>query len=471
MSFLSENTVKRVALKYLKAYYKYRPRRNEIRTLTSLDMRTEGGIIADGYYRFRKPDGTFFTATFEATSYHTKNEIQYKLQKAVLFWDGLAISSVISAILFIYGYTGDHFTIKQIGVGPAFGIYLVAQSAVFLMFRMIAGQFHRYRYIYAVEQFKRYHADEQWVAFGEDVFEDPNDKYLRELKHQCIVNGFGLIKVDTHEEPHLLISPSRHEVFKGKRRDLNFLTQGKWFEKMKFKNSPTWWVKTLNFIQNTGGPGSVLRFQKSFWNQILVTTVAMVLAGVIFYREIQDADLVHVDRTTYLEDLSGLKEETFGNGEEKIFVVDTSVNVAVDTQKFWDEDDFRAISGRGVSPRRIAKRKALKGREVIVGQGNEAPITYDCARFSNLRGTIYILSEGIYETASDALERLVILESEGLSVNILWLGCFDEKDTDYAVYLNEFYGSEDTAENQFFKFSQIDSIDFNDLKIKTLEIE
>ena len=65
----------------------------------------------------------------------------------------------------------------------------------------MAKGFPRYRYIYAVEQFKKYHADEQWVAIGEDVFENPNDKYLKELKKQCVYNGFGLISMGVCRSP------------------------------------------------------------------------------------------------------------------------------------------------------------------------------------------------------------------------------------------------------------------------------
>lgn len=450
----------------MKAYYKYRLRKKEVTTISKLDVRTSGGIIADGYYSFRKPDNQIFSATFEATSYHTKSEVQYRLQKAVFFWDGLAIASLLTAFILAYGYSYDHFTIKQIGLFASISLCLISLITIMFLFRLVAAQFHRYRYIYAVEQFKRYHADEQWVAYGEDVFENPDDKYLRELKHQCVLNGFGLLKVDKQREPHVLITPARHETFKGKRQSMSFLAQGKWLEKMSFNNAPPWWQKGLNFLKNTGGPGSVLRFQKSFWNQVLVTTISFCLMGVIFYREIQDADLVHVDRTTYLEDLTELDKK--GNDEEaKIFVVDTAVNVAVDEQNWWD-DDVETKDQKPTSQKAIKSQTKKKG-EIIVGQGNEASVTYDCSRFFNLNGTKYIITEGSYSQTKDALIRLTNLENSGLTANILWLGCFSDTENDYVVYFNEFYNSEKEAYDQMNYYFMMDDIDFNDLKIKTIQ--
>jgi hypothetical protein len=438
-----------------------------VTTLSKLDVRTSDGIIADGYYSFRNPDNSIFTSTFEATSYHTKKEIQYRLQKAVFFWDGLAISSVVTAALFSYGYTYNHFTIKQIGLLGAFSICILSLVTIMLIFRLFASQFHRYRYIYAIEQFKQYHADEQWIAYGEDVFENPDDKYLKEVKQQCVRNGFGLIKVDKKLEPHVLITPSRHEVFKGKRQVLSFQTQRKWLEKMEFENAPTWWRKSLNLLKNSGGPGSVLRFQKSFWNQVLVTLAAFSLMSVIFYREIQDADLIHVDRTTYLEDFS-VSEKSRKEQEAGIFVVDTSVQVKVENQTWWDED----VTGKSSKGEEKAIENELppKGRDIIVGQGNSAPVTYDCSRFYNLNGKKFIISDGIYGNTIDALERLVILESNGLTANILWLGCFSKEETDYAVYLNEFYSSEKEAQRELRELLKMDNVEFADLKTRSIEL-
>ncbi|MDF1865349.1 MAG: hypothetical protein P1U70_10975, partial [Saprospiraceae bacterium] len=70
-------------------------------------------------------------------------------------------------------------------------------------------------------------------------------------------------------------------------------------------------------------------------------------------------DLVHVDRTTYLEDLTELDKK--GNDEEaKIFVVDTAVNVAVDEQNWWD-DDVETKDQKPTSQKAIKSQTKKKG--------------------------------------------------------------------------------------------------------------
>mgnify|MGYP007059414263 FL=1 len=188
MENLTENNIKRAALSFLKSYYRYRPRAGD--TQSSIDMRGEGGIIADGFLSFQKEDGQNFLATFEATSYNTKNEVIYKVERDLLFLDSFTFALLGTAAFFTYAYIKDILTVKEIGLWATVGINLGLAVALFLFYRIIFSPWNRYRYIYAVEQFKKYHADEQWIALGEDVFANPEDPFLEELRKQCIQNGF-----------------------------------------------------------------------------------------------------------------------------------------------------------------------------------------------------------------------------------------------------------------------------------------
>ncbi|MEO1714442.1 MAG: hypothetical protein AAFU60_14010, partial [Bacteroidota bacterium] len=77
---ITEDQVKRAALRFLKGYYRHWPRKNG-ETIVKLDLRGEGNIIADGFLQFQKEDDSPFTATFEATSYAAKNEVLYKVER------------------------------------------------------------------------------------------------------------------------------------------------------------------------------------------------------------------------------------------------------------------------------------------------------------------------------------------------------------------------------------------------------
>ena len=62
---ITESDVKKVTLRFLKHYYRFRPRSRD--AFISADMRGMGGIVADGYLGFPQDDGQLFIATFEAT--------------------------------------------------------------------------------------------------------------------------------------------------------------------------------------------------------------------------------------------------------------------------------------------------------------------------------------------------------------------------------------------------------------------
>lgn len=463
--FLSENTIKEVALKFLKAYYKYRPRKREDVSVSSLNMRTAGGIIADGFYAFKKPDATPYVATFEATSYHTKDEIKYKIQKALLFWDGLAVSSLLAACVLTYGYVYNHFTIKQIGLTMGIGLVLVNLLVFYFLFRLLASKLRRYRYIYAIEQFKKYHADEQWCAFGEDVFEDKEDKYLNELKDQCVYNGFGLVRIDKDLKYHVVITPARHEVFSGKRSSMKFITQGTWYNNLAQEPSPGVFDKLKKKFGFNTSTNNVLRFQKSYWPQLISTGIAFALIAIIFYREIQDADLVFVDRTVYLEDLSQL---TTGEEQEpSLFVVDTAVNAVPRKETWWDDD---------VSPQIPLKSKPAKkaipqkGEDIYVENESDEILTYDCSRFYNLGGRKYIVEEGIYDNINLAQKRLNELKDKDLDVSILWIGCFSKTEKGYSIYFDLICNTELEALQIFGELINAEITDYKDLRIRDIEL-
>ncbi|RMG76434.1 MAG: hypothetical protein D6714_21355, partial [Bacteroidetes bacterium] len=335
MEFITENTIKRATLRFFKAYYRLRPRTKEFLTVSKFDVTTPEGVIVDVYYSFQKPDRTYFIATAEATSYYSKNEIRYRLQKRVLFWDSLALSSLLTAFALTWLYAYRYEVIHTAGLLLTAGACVLGMTVFYLLYRTVAMQFHRYRYIYAVEQFKRYHADEQWVAFGEDVFENFNDKYLRELKNQCIINGFGLVKITKRLEPQVLITPTRHELFHGKRKRLSNLDPMKIMGKIKFKQSEEWWQKIFGrFKKSPDDFDSVLRFQRTYWTQLLIVLLALLLMSVVFVREMARADLVTLDREEYLETIQKI-EATTDDEESTYYEVDSAYQVAVDPQTWW----------------------------------------------------------------------------------------------------------------------------------------
>lgn len=487
LSFLTENTIKKAAMQFIKAYYKYRPRKEEEPTLTSLDNRTASGIIADGYYSFKNPDGSKFTSTFEATSYHTKGEVQYRVQKLILFWDSLAISSLFTAFLFSYGHVYNHFTIKQIGVNSTALLFIISLVAINLLYRLLAKGFPRYRYIYAVEQFKRYHANEQWVAIGEDVFENVNDKYFKELKKQCVYNGFGLITVNQKLRPQVLITPSRQEVFKGRRKAKEFVEQKNWMGKVKQVNSTGFSKIKESLPTFTRMSSSLIRYQKSFYQQLFLSLVSFALVGTILYRELLDADIIYVDKTVYNDE-----EVQIDNiPETRSYIVDSTtqapLKVPNKNETWWDNNNSTSVAESSKKqevktpkpttepepePEPEFESEVLK-TELLAEKGavevsNEIPD--ECFRFFTFQGKKYIVEEGAYSKIEFANQKIELLEEFDLEGGVLPLTCFSKNETGYSVYFNFIYNTEEEA-NEFFSeiIGKDLDIKFKDLRIRMIE--
>ena len=98
----SENNIKRSALQFLKMYYRNRPRSGE--TSIDLNQKTESGIIADGILFFPKENGDKFLAAVEATSFDTRDEVKYQLQRSLLLWDCIMVASAATALMALFGH-------------------------------------------------------------------------------------------------------------------------------------------------------------------------------------------------------------------------------------------------------------------------------------------------------------------------------------------------------------------------------
>ncbi len=118
----------------------------------------------------------------------------------------------------------------------------MACAAAAVLYYALFHSLARYRYIYAIEQFKQFHADEQWVAFAVNTFSGTDlDRretrrgrhYLRELKKQCIRYGIGLLEVEDRQTARIIYSPSRADLLDNSaRRILREISIDKWREQL-----------------------------------------------------------------------------------------------------------------------------------------------------------------------------------------------------------------------------------------------
>lgn len=441
---LTENIIKKVALRFFRHYYKFRLRYEDQPVVAKYDLEGVGGIVADGYYSFKKPDGKLFTATFEATSKESKDEVMFKADKRTLLWDGLAVTCISMVALAFFNLRSPFHSLDNTKIGERTALLFLVGLVVLGLFVAIARNFRRYRYIYAVEQFKKYFADEQWIALSTDVFENSNDRYLRELKSQCVFNGLGLLTIDKNLDPKIIITPSRHDIFAGKRQALDFLPQKKAQEvaqKGKLDLFPA--------LMSGGSrqPKSLLRYRKSNHTQIALMAASMVLLAIIFMKEMENPALQVVEKQEFTEKIA--KSKSNGLEEPSTYLPDSSSmpkrKKAADG-KFWDlENAQETTTVPAESPTNEladnSKRSVgTAGEFTEKGVGN-LDILYDCSRFYNFDGKKYIVEVGEYNEYKLAATAVTAIRSKGVFSAALLKSCFTDERKGYMVYAGEIYNS------------------------------
>lgn len=228
----TEDDIKRAFLPYLKEFYRYRYEYRPESVYAELDNVSAGGLVADGMLSFRKDDGSPFVCTYEASSIDKAEEVKFSLNVVYFTWDCLAFGSVVAAVAY-----GAAFAIRMpwlVGLQWAGNLGFVLGTGLigFFTWYFTMRGWRKYRYIYAIEQFKRYFADEQWIAVADDVFPAPTDPYLLELKSQCVYNGFGLVQISHKGGVRVLATPSRLGIYGKDRRMVQWVTQRDWYRAM-----------------------------------------------------------------------------------------------------------------------------------------------------------------------------------------------------------------------------------------------
>lgn len=225
----TEDDIKRAFLPYLKEFYRYRYEYRPESVYAELDNVSASGLVADGMLSFRKDDGNPFVCTYEATSIDKAAEVKFSLNVVYFTWDCLAFGAVTAAVAY-----GAAFALRLpwlVGLQWAGNLGFVLGTGLIGFFTWYFSMrgWRKYRYIYAIEQFKRYFADEQWIAVADDVFPAPTDPYLLELKSQCVYNGFGLVQISHKGGVRVLASPSRLGIYGKDRRMVQWVTQRDWY--------------------------------------------------------------------------------------------------------------------------------------------------------------------------------------------------------------------------------------------------
>lgn len=477
---LSENDIKKAFLPFLKEFYRYRYEYRPDSIHTELDSVSAGGLIADGMVSFKKEDGTPFLCTYEATSVDKAGEVKFTLNTLYFAWDCLAFGALTAAFAYGIAYKTQVTWLVLLGWTGNLGFIMGMGITGFLLWYLTMRGWRKYRYIYAVEQFKRYFANEQWIALAEDVFPSPMDPYLLELKSQCVYNGFGLALVPEKGEVRVLATPSRLGLYGKDRQMVQWVTNTQLFQSMSQNVStivryrpelPSDAQKAWNklwqpvryyffgplakafrrFLGESGGT-SDKAFRRYMRGQGVQKWIFLMALGAILFlafrvsrvREDDVRDVVQLPETNP-EDQYGYyyegerPEVRSSRGIPKQYPESASAPAV--------ESDIPTINLSGDDDQEEVPTINLTG----TNDEPETPRQDPCLGFEDLLP--WVIQDNVFSTRTLAEERISALRQKGVEGHLLPNGCVETNATGFLVYLGKSALTERTANTQAENFT------------------
>ena len=204
-------------LHFLKHYYRFWPRSPRHPLVAGEDISSAEGLQADGFISFFDLQEQPFFVAFDVTTFAERAEVSYQLRRGLLAWEGAAGSLIVGAALWLGIHSLGYFPVLLFGLWPAIGGLVAMYIALSMPILLLLARQARYRWIPAIEQFKVYSANAQWIAISNDVFAPYEAFYFAELKRQCIRYGFGLVVVTDGERNSLVCAPSLQPLLGGRK--------------------------------------------------------------------------------------------------------------------------------------------------------------------------------------------------------------------------------------------------------------
>lgn len=492
-SGLTEDQVKQRFIPFLKDFYRnrYEPVPNSIEV--ELDNVSESGLVADGKVTFRKEDGSIFVCTYEATSRDKVEEVKYQLNFHYFLWDCTAFGAVVAAVLYVSSFAFNRMWLINLQWAGNIGLLVGVGMIGFLAWHFTMQKWRKYRYIFAIQQFKQYFADEQWVALAEDVFPGPSDPYLIELRNQCVYNGIGLAIVPLEGNVRKLNDPSRLGIYGKDRKIAHWVTRSQWYQmvtttakplkqmRQKAPDALTVWankiIRPFHYLifdpvkKYVGAPLSrpfdqtavaYTRFMSSQAIQKLIFLLALVVVAPLFwtvisYREENAADMTELqewragknpeDEYGYVIDGEAIPFNGQPKGVPKQYPISTKPKYVPKTEEVetinlsgGDEEveTINLSSDEEKTPE--PPPKATFKKAVTVAKTTAAD---PCTQVKNKDG--WILQESAFSGKDPATARVAALNKKGISAQALAQSCLTSGKSGWIVWLGSVQASESSA--------------------------
>jgi hypothetical protein len=440
ISSLSEAEITAITLRFLKNYYRSRLRDGDVEI--SADARGKGGIVADGFLSYPISGGGWFVATFESTSYDTRHEVRYFHRKDRLLADNMVVALWATAVGGMFNYGQQWINIKTYGPILPWVLFICVFIIIFFAFRIWAVSRRRYRAIQAVEQFKKYHSDEQWMAVARDVFYGSVDPHYIELRHQCIRYGFGLLLIDDKGKVVIQITPARDEVFEGRRQTVQFFSRQGLSKRIASISEQTWFKSVQDRVERVGGPLESFfqsLFRLPYKRQWAASIAALILIASIWYREFDAWTNRNVIPKLYAEEV--LQRVRKFPEEPAGYRIDTPLfeQPAFVGDKIAYLDEWLAA--------KVEERLFFKDspRNAVLKEVEYIAEFMDCSFLRALSRPAFLLVDAIYPDVEAATLRVEQIQSLGIPCGSIWLGCVDENSDSFLVYFGDFFSKEKDA--------------------------
>lgn len=232
----TEQNIRGLAINFLRQHYKLRPRLGTSGTRVVTKVHYYQGVTIDARLSYRKPDGSWFMATVEATSADRAHEILYRVNWFRITVHALLLTLLVGLIVLAGTQVRGESVYAWFGRPQVYVFLLTGFVTTWVTAGAILSRLKYYRFIYAVAQFMRFHADAQWIAYDRSIFfgsltaSDQSAearrhykrmrRYYNELQRQCIRFGFGLMEIREDNEVVWLVEPSHIDQFGGQRDKL-----------------------------------------------------------------------------------------------------------------------------------------------------------------------------------------------------------------------------------------------------------
>lgn len=449
MGPINEARIVEIVFLFLRERYKYYPLRSGNIELNR-NLKGQGLLIVDGTITFPRSGAPDFLASIEATDYGKRDELWFHFSWELALWDAVAVSSGFLCSVFAWMHYSENlspFKGNPWLIGLTGLILLVLLTyLIFLAIRPLK----RYRYIYAIAQFSRYEANEQWVAFSWDVFPSSIAPVFLELKEQCIFNGLGMLEILRDGKVKMHLSPSREGMPGRQKRPVVALFPGKtWPKDLQSQLLGSAWRRNFGaFLQRITGKKEIndlLRFERPVTVQTSVILLSFVLTLAIIWREYGRRPVIFEPERRYERKMLAKKQELESVGEAFYYPIiqDTAavfkfdknaqpyLKLYPDTSAIWQNNSLGWISLEGDQFKNTSCDRA----------------------YLQLQGR-YLVTAGLFFDLEYLKSTMMRLKASGLPVQALWGACFFERKNFYMLVFPETFDQAEPAQRAAVRINE-----------------